>query len=73
MSDMFKFAHNNTYSLSSNDRKLYLEKPNTEFMKKSFSYRGGASSWNDLQDEFVKTSFKTNLNNYCNISNRASH
>jgi hypothetical protein len=28
------------YPLRSNNCKLYLEKPKTDFMKKSFSYRG---------------------------------
>jgi hypothetical protein len=44
--------HNDTYQLRSNDRKLYLNKPNTNFMKNSFSYRG-AVSWNSLPAEIV--------------------
>ena len=32
--------------------KLHLGKPNTDFMKKSFSYRG-ASAWNDLPNNVV--------------------
>ena len=40
MSEMFTFNHNDMYQLRSNDCKLYLGKPNTDFMKKSFSYRG---------------------------------
>ena len=41
MSKMFKFNHNDMYQLRSNDCKLYLGKPNTDFMKKSFSYIEG--------------------------------
>ena len=54
MSEMFKFNHNDMYQLRSNDCKLYLAlgKPNTDFMKKSFSYRG-ASPWNDLPNNVV--------------------
>ena len=36
-----------TYQLRSNDRKLYLKKPKTNYLKNSFSYRG-ATSWNNL-------------------------
>jgi hypothetical protein len=52
LSDLFVASHNNTYQLRSNDRKLYLNKPNTNFMKNSFSYRG-AVSWNSLPAEIV--------------------
>ena len=38
------------YPLRSNNCKLYLEKPKTDFMKKSFSYRG-AASWNNLPND----------------------
>ena len=59
-------SHNDTYQLRSNDRKLYLNKPNTNFMKNSLSYRG-AVSWNySLPAEIVNAynelslySFKT--------------
>ena len=43
LSDMFVASHNDMYQLSSNDRKLYLNKPNTNFLKKTFSYRGAVS------------------------------
>ena len=52
MSGMFKFNHNDIYQLRSNDRKLYLGKPKTDFMKNSFSYRG-AFAWNDLPNNVV--------------------
>jgi hypothetical protein len=55
MSEMFKFNHNDTYQLRSNDSKLHLGKPKTNFMKKSFSYRG-ASAWNDLPESVVNGS-----------------
>ena len=56
--------------LRSNDRKLYLAKPKTSFMKNSFSYRG-AFAWNDLPNNVVNgynelstRSFKTLINNH---------
>jgi hypothetical protein len=52
LSDLFVAGHNDTYQLRSNDRKLYLNKPNTNLMKNSFSYRG-AVSWNSLPAEIV--------------------
>lgn len=52
LSELFETSHNNTYRLRSNDRKLYLNKPKTNFLKHSFSYRG-ARSWNSLPQEIV--------------------
>ena len=53
-----------------NDRKLHTEKPNTNFLKKSFSYRG-AVFWNslpsgivDVYDQLSLPSFKTLINHY---------
>ena len=61
---------NDTYQLRSNDQKLYLNKPNTNFLKNSFSYRG-ALSWNSLPAEIVDvydqhslSSFKTLINHH---------
>ena len=69
ISEMFKFNHNDIYPLRSIDRKLYLWKPKTDFMKNSFSYRK-AFAWNDLPNNAVKDynelstrSFKTLINN----------
>jgi hypothetical protein len=52
-------------------------KPNTDFMKKSFSYRG-ASAWNDLPNNVVNgynelsiRSFKTLINNHFNALERS--
>jgi hypothetical protein len=70
LSDLFVASHNDTYQLRSNDRKLFLNKPNTTFMKNSFSYRG-AVSWNSLPAEIVDVydqlslySFKTLINHH---------
>ncbi len=52
ISDLFHTCHNDTYTLRSNDRKLYLPKPKTNFLKKSFLYRG-ATAWNNLPNEIV--------------------
>ena len=40
------------YGLRSNNRKLHLPKHKTNFLKKSFSYRG-ALAWNKLPHEIV--------------------
>ena len=69
VSDLFVPSHNYMYQLRSNDRKLHTEKPNTNFLKKSFSYRG-AVSWNstskivDVHDQLSLPSFKTLINHY---------
>ena len=61
------------YSLVSNDSKLSLPKPKpkTDFLKRSFSYRG-AIVWNSLPSEFLREvnksetyfSFRNLPNNY---------
>ena len=48
--NIFKICLNDMYPLRSNNCKLYLEKPKTDFMKKTFSYRG-AASWNNLPND----------------------
>jgi hypothetical protein len=70
LSEMFVASHNDMYQLRSNDRKLYLNKPSTNFMKNSFSYRG-VVSWNSLPAEIVDVydqlslhSFKTLINHH---------
>ena len=70
LSDLFVVSHNTTHQLRSNDRKLYLKKPKTSYLKNSFSYRG-ATSWNSLPLEILDQydqqstySFKSLLNNY---------
>ena len=72
LSDLFVDCHSDIYQLRSNDLKLYLNKPKTNYLKKSFSYRG-AVSWNDLPTEVVDgydqlsiCSFKTLIKNYYN-------
>jgi hypothetical protein len=47
LTEMFNFCSNETYNLRSNFSQLSLEKPNTNFLKKSFSYRA-EKSWNNL-------------------------
>jgi hypothetical protein len=44
---MFHVSVNQTYQLRNNHQKLYLPKPKTNFLKRSFSYRG-AVSWNQI-------------------------
>ena len=51
--NFFKKSENCNYSLRSNNIKLSLPKPNTNFLKRSFSYRA-AQGWNELSDEITK-------------------
>lgn len=53
ISELFNKCNNTNYNLRSNDIKLSLDKPNTNFMKKSFSYRA-TISWNELPDEIIE-------------------
>ena len=43
---LFSKCDNENYNLRSNNTKLSLTKPNTNFLKRSFSYRA-AKSWNE--------------------------
>ena len=47
ISNMFKIRISDRYDLRSNNNNYDLGKPETNFMKKSFSY-SAASLWNDL-------------------------
>ena len=40
MTEMFSIPENQTYQLRHNHQKLYLPKPKTNFLKRSFPYRG---------------------------------
>jgi hypothetical protein len=82
MTNIFKICLNDMYPrdypLRSNNCKLYLEKPKTDFLKKSFSYRG-AASWNNLPNDVTNnykelsiSNFKTLINNYFTNSERNS-
>ena len=52
------------YTLRDSNKKLFIPKPNTDYLKRSFSY-SGASLWNSLPESLrlspSLTSFKTNL------------
>ena len=56
---LFSVSQNDNYNLRSNQIKLNLPKPKTNFLKRSFSYRA-AKSWNELPSE--------NTENYNNLS-----
>lgn len=47
ISEMFSVRNSNGHNLRNNNYKLHIDKPKTDFMKKSFSYRA-ASAWNNL-------------------------
>ena len=46
--ELFTISSNQIYQLRSNNHVLYLPKPNTNALKRSFSYKG-AAAWNDIQ------------------------
>jgi hypothetical protein len=68
---LFRKCDNSNYSLRSNNLKLSLPKPKTEFLKRSFSYRG-AVAWNGLPSELLRvvdeprsiSSFRSLINNF---------
>ena len=47
---LFSVNQNDNYNLRSNQTKLKLPKPKTNFLKRSFSYRA-ARSWSELPSE----------------------
>ena len=51
--NFFKKGKNCNYSLRSNNIKLSLPKPKTNFLKRSFSCRA-AQGWNELSNEITK-------------------
>jgi hypothetical protein len=66
---LFTRCQNNNYNLRSNQTKLALPKPKTNFLKRSFSYRA-SKSWNELSSETIENynelsilSFKRRLYN----------
>ena len=63
LTEMFTMSQNDNYALRSNERKLYLSKPNTNFLKKSFSYRA-AVSWNKLPNEILEEHEHLSLNQF---------
>lgn len=50
--DFFTTCENSNYSLRSNNVKLSLPKPKTNFLKRSFSYRA-AQRWNELSHDIT--------------------
>ena len=60
---MLTLCQNNKYALRSNGRKLNLPKPDTNFRKKSFSYRG-AVAWNRLPCEITQEHEHVSLNHF---------
>ena len=46
----FTICTNQTYELRSNNHVLHLPKPNTNALKRSFSYKG-AAAWNNIEDK----------------------
>ena len=50
---LFSISQNDNYNLRSNQTKLKLPKPKTNFLKRSFSYRA-AKAWNELPSGTTK-------------------
>ena len=66
--NMFNLKTNSRYNLRRNNRDFILDKPNTNFMKKSFSY-AAPSAWNNLPSEvkgaeISSQKFKSILDHY---------
>ena len=59
------------FDLRNASQKLYLPKPRTDHLKRSFSY-SGASLWNDLPEDIRTTkslrSFKRRINKWLSVS-----
>ena len=56
LQQLFTECNNDNYSLRSNNTKLALPKPRTNFLKRSFSYRA-AKSWNELSNDDITEDF----------------
>ena len=53
MFELFNKCNNTNYNLRSNNTKLSLPKPKTNFLKRSFPYRA-TKSWNELPNEITE-------------------
>ena len=67
LQELFIKCNNDNYYLRSNNSKLALPKPKTNFLKRSFSYRA-AQGWNELPnsitdnfDELSLSAFKQRI------------
>ena len=65
ISDMFSIRH---CAKINNDREVTFNKPNTDFMKKSFSYRA-ASAWNNLPSDVVNEYESLSFEKFKNLMN----
>ena len=63
LQDLFRKSENKNYSLRSNNKKLSLPKPRTNFLKQSFSYRA-AQRWNELADDITRDIDKLSLTSF---------
>ncbi len=59
LTEMFKIRENQIYDLRSNNKNFALEKPETNFMKKSIRY-SAAFLWNSLPDLAKETNISLN-------------
>ena len=53
LQELFIKCNNDNYHLRSNNSKLALPKPKTNFLKRSFSYRA-AQGWNELPNSITE-------------------
>ena len=61
LQQLFTECNNDNYSLRSNNTKLALPKPRTNFLKRSFSYRA-AKSWNELSNDITEDFCELSVN-----------
>ena len=68
ITDHFTILKNNVYGLRSNDKKLYLPKPKTNFLKSTFIYRA-SYLWNSLPHNIINNFNTLSLNSFTNLIN----
>ena len=60
---MFNVCDNQRYNLRSNQIPQSLERPKTNFIERTFPYRG-ATSWNNLDEHFLSNFTSMSLNSF---------
>ena len=64
---LFHTCENSDYVLRSSNLKLSQPKPKTNFLKNSFSYRGGAY-WNNIPKKLVENPIPISIGNHAMAS-----
>ena len=67
ITDHFTILQNNVYELRNNDKKLYLPKPKTNFLKSVFIYRP-SKLWSSLPHNIINNFNTLSLNSFTNLT-----